>query len=208
VKPRAVIVDDHLLFAEAFARFVEPTCDVMGIYPDARVFLEEAVSLKPDIVFLDVSMPHMNGLDAARALRELVPKARIIIVTMSEDPDIAAEAFRRGADGYLLKSSEPSELRSAIRDVLNHRTYITRLLKPALARPRKPRSRARPSRHLTDRQRQVLKLLAQGHSMKEVGVLLQLSPRTVAFHKYRLMEHLHVHSSAELIRFAVREGLV
>jgi DNA-binding NarL/FixJ family response regulator len=207
MKPRAVIVDDHVLVAEALAKFLEPTCDVIGIYADARIFLRDAVSLKPDVVILDVSMPHMNGLQAAQALRKLVPATRIIIVTMNEDTDLAVDALQMGADGYLLKRSAPSELRAAVRDVLNHRTYITQLLNPVLSRKRR-RNRAGPVRQPTERQREVLQLLAKGHSMKEVGGILNVSPRTVAFHKYRLMESLEVESTAELIRFALRTGLL
>jgi DNA-binding NarL/FixJ family response regulator len=208
MNPRVVIVDDHLMVAEALAKLLEPRCNVIGIYPDAPAFLADAAALRPDVIILDVSMPLMNGLDAIRELHRLVPKARVIVVTMNEDPDVAVEALGRGAVGYVLKRSAPSELQTAVRDVLNQRTYVTPLLTPLPTRTRKQRLRPEPRRQLTPRQREVLRLIAAGHSMKDIGVILNLSPRTVAFHKYRLMEHLHVESTAELIQFAVRTGIV
>jgi DNA-binding NarL/FixJ family response regulator len=196
-----VIVDDHQLFAEALAELLKPICDVIGIYPEAPAFLRTAVALKPDVVILDMAMPTMSGLEAARELHTIVPESRIIVVTMNEDPDVAAEAIELGVVGYVLKRSAPSELQRAVRNALNGRAYVTPLVSPVR------RTRARRGA-LTARQREVLQLLASGRSMKEVGAILNLSTRTVAFHKYRLMEHLHVHSTAELIRFAVRQGIV
>jgi DNA-binding NarL/FixJ family response regulator len=209
MKPRVAIVDDHTLLAEAFEKLLEPDCEVVGSYNDARSFLVEAVRLKPDVVILDVSMPLMNGLDAARELHRLVPATRIIFLTMNEDPDVAAEAFRLGAWGYLLKRSAGSELPFAVREVMSHRYYITPLLTKELMGTlmREPHI-PKPAHQLTARQREVLQLLAEGRSMKEAAAILNVSARTVAFHKYRMMEHLHVHSTAALIQFAVREGFV
>jgi DNA-binding NarL/FixJ family response regulator len=209
MKPRIVIVDDHTLLAEAFQRLLEPDCQVVGSYGDPRAFLLDAERLKPDVVILDVSMPLLNGLDTARELRRLLPATRIIFLTMNEDPDIAAEAFRLGASGYLLKRSAGSELPFAIREVMSHRYYITPLLTRDLVGSLVHDSHDRkPVHQLTARQREVLQLLAEGRSMKEAAAVLNVSARTVAFHKYRMMEHLHVTSTAALIQFAVREGLV
>jgi DNA-binding NarL/FixJ family response regulator len=209
MKPRIAIVDDHTLIADACRKLLEPDNDVVGTFSDARTFLEQAAALRPDVVILDVSMPSLNGLDAARELRRVLPSVRIIILTMNEDPDVAAEAFRVGASGYLLKRSLGSELPLAVREVLAQRYYITPLLTRDLVgslvhdpHPRKPVHR------LTPRQREVLQLLAEGRSMKEAAAILHVSARTVAFHKYRMMEQLHVQSTAALIQFAVREGLV
>jgi DNA-binding NarL/FixJ family response regulator len=209
MKPRIAIVDDHTLIAEACRKLLEPDYDVAGTFSDPRAFLAQAATLKPDVVILDVSMPSMNGLDAARELRRMLPAVRIIILTMNEDPDVAAEAFRVGASGYLLKRSLGSELSLAVREVMAQRYYITPLLTRDLVgslvhdpHPRKPVHR------LTPRQREVLQLLAEGRSMKEAAAVLHVSARTVAFHKYRMMEQLQVQSTAALIQFAVREGLV
>ena len=209
MKPRTVIVDDHTLLAEAFKKLLEGECDVIATYGDARQFLLDAPRLNPDVVILDLSMPALNGLDAARELKRLVPATKIIFLTMNEDPDIAAEAFRIGASGYLLKRSAASELQAAVGEVMNHRYYITPLMTKELVGSLVHESPARrPVHQLTSRQREVLQLLAEGRSMKEVASILNVSARTVAFHKYRMMETLHLDSTAGLIQFAVREGLV
>ncbi len=209
MKPRVAILDDHTLLAEAFGRLLEPDCNVVGRYNDARAFLGDAPRLKPDVVLLDISMPLMNGLDVARELRRLVPSVHVVFLTMNEDPDVAAEAFRIGASGYLLKRSAGSELLFAVHEVMNHRYYLTPLLTRDLLGTlvQEPQTR-KPVQQLTSRQREVLQLLAEGRSMKEAAAILNVSARTVAFHKYRIMEHRHVHSTAALIQIAVREGLV
>jgi DNA-binding NarL/FixJ family response regulator len=209
MKPRIAIVDDHTLIAEACRKLLEPDCEVARVFSEPRAFLAEAAGIKPDVVILDVSMPSLNGLDTARELRRLVPNARIIFLTMNEDPDIAAEAFRVGASGYLLKRSLGSELPLAIREVMGHRYYVTPLLTRDLVGSlvHDPHVR-KPVHRLTPRQREVLQLLAEGRSMKEAAAILNVSARTVAFHKYRMMEQLQVQSTAALIQFAVREGLV
>jgi DNA-binding NarL/FixJ family response regulator len=209
MKPRVAIVDDHTLLAELCEKLLESDCDVVGSYRDARTFLHEVLQLKPDVAILDVSMPLMNGLDTARELRRMLPSTRIVFLTMVEDPDVAAEAFRIGASGYLLKRSASAELPLAVREVMNQRYYITPLLTKDLVGSLVHEPEARKPVHLlTTRQREVLQLLAEGHSMKEAASILHVSARTVAFHKYRMMDHLHVHSTAALIQFAVREGLV
>jgi DNA-binding NarL/FixJ family response regulator len=207
--PRVVIVDDHTLLTEAFRRLLEPECDVVATYDDPRAFLLAVGGLRADVAVLDISMPTLNGLDAARELRRLAPATRIVFLTMNEDPDVAAEAFRAGASGYLLKRSAASELLSAVREVMNQRYYITPLLTRDLVGSfvHAPDVR-KPVYQLTSRQREVLLLLAEGRSMKEAAGILNVSPRTVAFHKYRMMEHLRVRTTAALIQFAVREGLV
>ena len=209
MKPRVAIVDDHTLLAEALRKLLEPESNVVGTFSDPRAFLREAVSLQLDVAILDVSMPELNGLDVARELHRLRPETRIIILTMNADPDVAAEAFRLGASGYVLKRSAATELAFAVREVVNQRYYITPLitrdLVGSLVHAPQPR---KPLYELTVRQREVLQLLAEGHSMKSTAAILNVSPRTVAFHKYRMMEHLRVHSTAALIQIAVREGLV
>src|SRR5688500_2510203 len=208
-RPRVVIVDDHTLLTDAFRRLLEPECDVVGTYDDPRAFLRDAARLRPDVALLDISMPTLNGLDAARELHRLVPTTRIIFLTMNEDSDVAAEAFRLGASGYLLKRSAASELLAAVREVMNQRYYITPLLTRdlvgAFVHPHEPR---KPLHQLTPRQREVLQLLADGRSMKEAAAVVNVSPRTIAFHKYRVMQQLRVQSPAARIHVAVREGLI
>ena len=207
--PRVVIVDDHTLLNEAFRRLLEPECEVVGTYDDPHEFLRDVGRLRPDVAVLDISMPRLNGLDAARELRRLLPSTRIIFLTMNEDPDVAAEAFRLGASGYLLKRSAASELPSAVGEVMNQRYYITPLLTRDLVGSFvQPHEARKPIYQLTPRQREVLQLLAEGNSMKQAAAILHVSPRTVAFHKYRMMEHLRVNSTAALMQFAVREGLI
>jgi DNA-binding NarL/FixJ family response regulator len=167
--------------------------------------LEAAPDLQPDIVVLDVAMPRLNGLDAARKLLRLLPTVKVVFLTMNEDPEIAVEAFRAGASGFLLKNSAASELLLAIQEAALGRSYITPLATrgavETLLRP--PDSGGQPVA-LSARQREVLQLLVEGHTMKEIARLLKITPRTVAFHKYSMMEELGLRSNAELIRYAVR----
>lgn len=209
MRPRVVIVDDHTLLAEACRKLLEQDCDVLGTYSDARAFLADFPQLAVDVIVLDVMMPLLNGLDTAREVLRLKPAVRVIMLTMTEDADVAAEAFRTGVAGYLLKRSAASELSLAVDEVMNRRFYLTPLLTKDFVGTLVQESRhVKPLHQLTTRQREVLQLLAEGRSMKEVGAILHLSARTVAFHKYRMMEHLRVSSTAALIQFAVREGLV
>jgi DNA-binding NarL/FixJ family response regulator len=209
MKPRVAIVDDHMLLTAALQKLLESECEIVGTFTDPRQFLAEAERLKPEVAVLDISMPGLNGLDTARELRRILPNVRIVFLTLHEDPDVAAEAFRVGASGFLLKRSAGAELLLAIREALNHRYYITPLVTKDLVESlvHEPDVR-KPVHKLTARQRQVLQLLAEGRSMKEVAAILNVSARTVAFHKYQMMERLHVRSTAALIQFAVREGLV
>jgi DNA-binding NarL/FixJ family response regulator len=209
MKTRVAIVDDHTLFSMALGRLLEPDCEIVGVYTDVRPFLDDARQLHPDIVVLDVLMPSMSGLDAAREIRQLIPKTRIIFLTANEDPAVAAAGFSVGASAYLLKRSAGSELPYAIRKVLSNQRYITPLLtSDPTTPPMSVPEVAKPVKQLTSRQREVLQLVASGRSMKEAAAILNVSVRTVAFHKYRMMRHLHLKSTAALIQFAVREGLV
>jgi len=155
---------------------------------------------------LDIGMPLLNGLDAGRQLKAQRRSVKLIYLTMNPDPDIAGEALRLGASGYVLKSSAAQELKQAIQEALRERSYITPLITRDVVGSLTQQRAPRPV--LTDRQREVLQLLAEGKSMKEVAAILDLTPRTVAFHKYRMMEQLRLKTSAELVQFAVREGVV
>jgi len=160
-------------------------------------------------VVVDVAMPLLNGLDAARQIKQLLPETRIVFLTMNEDPDLAAEAFRAGASGYLLKRSAASELLTAIREVVQRRSYVTPLVTEGLVGSMMHGADSqRPAKQLTARQREVIQLLAEGHSMKEVAAILSIATRTVAFHKYRIMEQLQIKTTAELIQFAIKHHIV
>lgn len=204
-RPRVLLADDHRLLREAFALLLAPDCEVVGAVADGRAVLAEAPGLRPDIVVLDVAMPQLNGLDTARQLGRLLPEVKVIFLTMSEDPDVAAEAFRVGAAGYLLKNSAADELLRAVREVSAGRTYITPLATRGLVdtflHPPVP---AKRRDELSPRQREVLQLLAEGYTMKEIARVLKITPRTVAFHKYSMMEQLGVRSGAELVQYATR----
>ena len=208
-RPRVVLADDHRLLREAFAQLLEPDCDVVGAVADGRALLAASKELRPDVVIVDVAMPLLNGLDAARQLKRLMPAVKIVFLTVSEDPDLAAEAFRVGASGFLLKNSAASELMQAIQEALQGRSYVTPQATQGLVGTfiNGPDDGKRPG-ELSPRQREVLQLLAEGHSMKEIGRILKITPRTVAFHKYTMMEELGIKSSAELVHFAVKQHLV
>jgi len=209
MRPRVAIVDDHTLFNVALGRLLEPDCHIVGSYTGVRAFLVDVEQLDPDIVILDVVMPSISGLQAAREIRRRVPRARLIFLTASEDPDVAAAAYGVGASAFVLKRSAGRELQSAIRKVMRDRSSATPTLTsdPAALAALAPAGSTH-QHQLTLRQREVLELLAGGRSMKEAAAILNLSVRTVAFHKYRLMHRLHLKSSAALIQFAVREGII
>ena len=205
-RPRIILADDHTLLLEAFQKLLADECDIVATASNGRALLASALQFRPDVVVVDITMPLLNGIDAARQLKQQLPDTRIIFLTMNEDPDVAAEAFRAGASGYLLKRSAASELLTAIREVMRHRSYVTPLITEGLVGSM---LRARDtSPQLTSRQREIVQLLTEGRSMKEVASLLSLTPRTVAFHKYRIMEQLKIKSSAELVQYAVKHHIV
>jgi DNA-binding NarL/FixJ family response regulator len=205
-RPRILMADDHLMLLEAFKALLEPDFEVVGTVTDGRTLLEEFSRLHPDVVLLDVAMPLLNGLDAGRQLKAQRQSVKLIYLTMNPDPDLAGEALRLGASGYVLKSSAAQELKQAIQEALRGRSYITPLITRDVVGSLIGQRTSRTE--LTARQREVLQLLAEGKSMKEVAAILDLTPRTVAFHKYRMMEQLRLKTSAELVKFAVQQGVV
>jgi DNA-binding NarL/FixJ family response regulator len=208
-RPRVLLADDHRLLREAFAALLQSECDVVGAVADGRAVLELSRELRPDIVVLDIAMPLLNGMDAARQLKQTMPDVKIIFLTVSEDRDLAAEAFRVGASGYLLKNSAASELVQAIREVSAGRSYVTPLATQSLVDSFLQKSEPAKSQcELSARQREVLQLLAEGHTMKEIAGLLHITARTVAFHKYTMMQTLGIKTSAQLVQFAMKQGLV
>jgi len=208
MKPRVLLADDHALLVGAFEKLLSGEFDIVGQVNDGRALVAAAAKLQPDVIVLDISMPLMNGLEAGRQIKQQNRNIKLIYVTMNEDPDIAAEAFRAGASGYILKRSAVSELSTAIREVMLGRSYITPLVATGLVGSLMHTDDAKLTDVLTSRQREVLQLLAEGHSMKQVAGVLNLTPRTVAFHKYRMMEQLRVKSTAELIQYAVKHHIV
>jgi DNA-binding NarL/FixJ family response regulator len=181
--------------------------DVVGVVSDGRALVSAAPRLKPDVVILDISMPLLNGFDAAARLKQLLPKVKIVFLTMKDDPNLAAAVLGLGPVGYVLKHSAASELLTAITEVLRGRPYVTPRLKPENWAVREARAR-QFSKDLTPRQREVLQLLAEGHAMKEVGGILNVSEKTVMFHKYHIMRSLNVRSNAELVLLALNQGLI
>jgi len=206
--PRVLLADDHLMLLGAFEKLLADECDVVGQVSDGRALVEAAERLRPDVIVLDISMPLLNGLDAGRQVKQKLRQVKLVFLTMNEDADLAAEAFRSGASAYLLKRSAASELPTAIREVMRGRSYITPLMADGLVGALVNVAEHRPADELTPRQREVLQLLAEGRSMKEVGSVLSLTPRTVAFHKYRIMKQLKLKSTAELIQYAVKRNIV
>jgi len=207
MRPRVLLADDHALLLGAFEKLLGAECDVVGMVTDGRALVNEALSLKPDVIVLDVTMPRLNGLDAGRQVKAQLPRTRLVFVTMNEDPDLAAEAFRIGASAYLLKRSAASELLVAIREVMKGRSYVTPLVTSGLVGSLLDQSE-RPKHELTPREREVLQLLAEGYSMKEAADMLNVTPRTIAFHKYKMMEQLGIRTTAELIQLAIKSHLV
>ena len=208
-KPRVILADDHTLLLEAFEKLLAPECDIVAKVADGRALLDAVRLHHPDVVVLDLSMPLLNGIDAARQIKQEDRSVRLVFVTMNEDPDLAAEALRAGGTAYLLKRSAGSELLTAIREAMKHRSYVTPLVMEGMlgSLMHSPGANS-PSRQLTARQREVLQLLAEGKSMKEVASVLNVTARTIAFHKYRMMEQLNIKTNAELIQYAIRHHLV
>ena len=205
--PRVLLADDHALLLGAYEKLLDGECEVVGQVADGRALVAAAEALKPDLIVLDITMPLLNGLEAGRQIKQRLRDVKLVFVTMNEDPDLAAEAFRSGASAYLLKRSAASELATAIREVMQGRSYITPLItRGVVGSLMQVEQKLAPE--LTPRQREVLQLLDEGRSMKEVASLLNLTPRTVAFHKYRLMEQLKLKSNAELVQYAVKHHIV
>jgi DNA-binding NarL/FixJ family response regulator len=207
---RILLADDHVLIAEALKSLLSPTYDVAAIVNDGRSLLVSAEALQPDLIIVDIGMPLLNGLDATKQIKRLWPRIKVVIVTMNEDSGLVAEAFRAGASGYLLKTSASSELLQAVSEVLKGASYLSpRITSGAVASMLQGGSLAlQEGRELTARQREVIQLLAEGRSMKEVADVLTISLRTVAAHKYRIMELLEIKNNADLYRYAVKNQIV
>ena len=209
-KLRVLLVDDHVMVLEGFKRLIEDQCEVVGMVEDGRTLLEVAPKLKPDIVTMDISMPWLNGLDAARRLKKEMPDVKIIFLTMHADVAYVREAFAAGASGFLMKRSAGTELLQAIQAVSNGQYYITSLITKDLVRSiLEGASNISPQRDvLTPRQREVLQLVAEGRAVKEIATILNISVKTVEYHKAQIMEQLNLHTTAELTKYAIAHGLI
>ena len=208
-RPRVLLADDHTLLLEAFQRLLEPRCEIVGTAGDGRALLELASCTRPEIILLDISMPGINGLDTGAQLRSTLPEVKLIYLTVNEDRDTAAAAIRLGASGYLLKSSASGELFTAIDHALAGQTYLTPLITRGVPLAAFLEEAAGTGgEELTARQREVLQLLVQGRAMKEIADRLQITARTVAFHKYTIMERLGLKTNADLMQYAIEHGLL
>lgn len=205
---RVILADDHTLVVEAFRTLLSKEIDVVATASDGHELIRLAKDHKPDVVVTDISMPLLNGMDACNKLLKVLPDLKIIFLTVTDDPDVVAEVMRAGAKGYLLKKSGASELLQAIKAVAGGSTYVTPLVTESMIGALTHGSRRDLADRLTVRQREILQLLAEGNTMKEVAKLLYLTPRTVAFHKYRIMETLGIENNAQLVRYALKSGLL
>jgi|SRR5450432_920599 DNA-binding NarL/FixJ family response regulator len=208
-RPRVLLADDHQMLVDALKGIVEPRCEVVGTVGDGRALLEAAERLQPDIVVLDIGMPQLNGLEAGRKLKHTLPNVKLIYMTMLQDPYLVGEAFRAGASAFLLKEAAASELTDAISQVLKGGSYVTPSAAEGLNHIslRSPEIRDHAPEP-TPRQREVIQLLAEGHSMKEVADQLKITRRTVAGHKYAVMELLQLKTNADLVQYAIEYGII
>lgn len=209
-RTRILLADDHTIVREGLENLLRHHYDVVGAVEDGRSLVREAERLEPDLIILDISMPLLNGVEATRLLRKSVPRAKILVLTMHDDVTYATEVLEAGASGYALKNASSSELLVAVREVLSGKTYVA----PPVEADVMPfllngihQTNKKVSR-LTPRQREVIQLLAEGHTNKKIADILSVSPRTVEFHKYKMMQDLGLHSTAELTRYAIKHGVV
>jgi DNA-binding NarL/FixJ family response regulator len=209
-RARLLLADDHPMVLEGVARLLEDEFDVVGKVEDGRALVAAAQELEPDVIVTDMSMPLLHGLEASRQLKQLVPASKVIFLTMHADVAYAKEIFEAGASGYVLKRSAASELIAAIHTVLRGQTYLTPLLFPDGQVPVESSSENRAAilKNLTPRQREVLKLIAEGKTVKEIAAILSLSVKTVQFHKEKLTDTLHMKTKADLTKFALSHGLI
>jgi DNA-binding NarL/FixJ family response regulator len=209
-RPRVLLADDHRLVAEGLKSLLSVEFELVGVVEDGRALVEAARKLRPDVIVADITMPHLNGIDALAQLKQDDEQVRVVFLTMHPEVAYARRALEAGALGYVLKHSAPAELIAAIRAALDGKTWLTPAVAGEVLQSMKgePEKAGDPVASLTPRQREILQLLAEGRSAKEVGAALGVSARTVEFHKYQMMERLDLHTSAELVHFAIKHGIV
>ena len=207
-KPRILLADDHKIVLEGLKSILEPEFELIGTVEDGRALVAQAAKLRPDVIVADISMPGLNGIEAIRKIKKTDESVKVVFLTMHSDPTYAADAFDAGASGFVLKHSASSELITAIKEAIRGRTYITPLIAGDLIRTYQKGVPDTPmTAELSSRQEEILQLLAEGKSAKEIGSILNISARTVEFHKYRIMEQLNIKTSAELVQYAIKHGL-
>jgi len=207
-KTKVLLADDHAIVSQGLEALLQESCELVGSVRDGRALVAAVSELKPDVVVTDISMPGLNGLEAIRQIKRLRPHTKIVALTMHSEPTLVAEALRAGASGYVLKSSAVEELERAIQEVILGRTYVTSLIAKDVFAVLMDSSAATPEPQLTARQREVLQLIGEGRTMKEIAAALNISPRTAESHKYDMMQALGCKTTADLIRHAVRLRLV
>jgi DNA-binding NarL/FixJ family response regulator len=208
-RPRVLLADDHKIVTEGLKGLLEPEFELVGTVEDGRALLAAAEKLRPDVIVADISMPLLNGIDSVRQIKQVHDEIKVVFLTMHPDVTYAVSAFEAGASGYVLKHSAPTELVTAIRSALRGKTFVTPLLAGEFMQRTKERTTRRDeSTRLTERQREIVQLLAEGKSAKEIAAVLNISSRTVEFHKYRIMKDLGLKSAAELVHYAVRHGII
>lgn len=210
LRPRVLLADDHRMVAEGLKSLLSPEFELLDVVEDGRALVAAARKLRPDVIVADITMPHLNGIDALAPLKKDNPEVKVVFLTMHQEVAYARRALEAGASGYVLKHSAPAELIAAMRAALNGQTYISPVLAGEVfqAMQQGPEKASDPAAKLTPRQREILQLLAEGRSAKEIADALAISPRTVEFHKYQMMESLGLHHSAELVHFAIKHGIV
>jgi DNA-binding NarL/FixJ family response regulator len=209
VRPRVIIADDHTFVAELCQQFLEPEFDVVDVVTNGRDLVISATDMKPDVILVDIAMPVMNGLEAATRIKAVLPEVKVIYLTMNSDPQIAVHAFDAGASGFILKTCAASDLLLAIRSVVQDRTWISPVLREAIEQLRWELAKSRTrSRRLSPRQREVLQLLAEGKTSRQVAKRLRMTRRTVFFHKYQMMKTLGARNNADLVKYALRNRIV
>jgi DNA-binding NarL/FixJ family response regulator len=209
-KPRVLLADDHKIVLEGLKSLLGDEFEVVGSVEDGRALVDQAATLHPDVIVADISMPQLNGIEAARQIKKTDKNIKIVFLTMHPDATYAANAFEAGASGFVLKHSAPSELTTAIHEAMKGQTYVSPLIAGDLIRTYQEGGSAEKDlfKKISPRQREILQLLAEGKSGKEIASVLNISARTVEFHKYRMMEQLHIKTSAELVRYAVKHGII
>jgi DNA-binding NarL/FixJ family response regulator len=209
-KPRVLLADDHQIVLEGLKNLLGGEFEVVGSVQDGRALVDQAATLRPDVIVADISMPQLNGIEAARQIKKADKNIKIVFLTMHPDATYAANAFEAGASGFVLKHSAPSELITAIHEAMKGRTYVTPLIAGDLIRTYQKEGSTEKDlfKKISPRQREILQLLAEGKSAKEIASILDISTRTVEFHKYKMMEQLNIKTSAELLQYAVKHGII
>lgn len=209
-RARVILADDHKIVTEGLRAVLEPEFELLCTVADGRALVAEAEARRPDVIVADISMPLLNGIDAVQQLRKSGVRSKVIFLTMHADASYANRAFEVGGQGFVLKHSAPEELVTAIREVMAGRTYVTPMIAGELLQAIRREGSVEQDafQDLTPRQREVLQLLAEGRSAREAGDILNISPRTVEFHKYRIMQTLKIETNADLVKYAARHGLV